>query len=606
MLAFNRKAAEELRMRTRKALNTFGQGEMPVQAKTFHGLGLEIHGAFQTKPRIAPWASSEQAAQVKLEEFVERFKANTPGFLLDWCLLQSLFPYPGDKSEQAKSTRNRPTYRTRQGEIVESLETLEIADFLFLHGIAYQYKSSFPKQTATRQHHQYQPDFYYPDIDTWHEHSTHDANGRAPPTVEYYEEGDYTKRKLYQTHEFNLITTTSHEFASGTVFESLTMALKERGLNPSFNTNRQFQTSNCERMQSLFSTLRRFIARSKEQELSQSQLQQRLAQTPGATRRESLFIEIACQLREAWNEALQSTRTVDYEDMLLRGVQHLESGRWQAPWELVMVDEFQDVSPLKLRMIKALVFPPGRYLLAVGDDWQSINRFAGADSSVMQRFKSDFPESRTLSLERTFRFGQRLADVASMFVMKNPAQLQKSVRSDQSSPKRVLQAYVLDERSGIPEAVWQWLTELVLSQSKNKRSAPKKTVWVLVRYNRDLADFLPGHSEDPLMSLMNTSIDPYPQAEERRLFYVALTRARERVVLFSAMGRVSPFLHELARDDQVKIRPWSDNTDHYPPCPACNNGLLVPRTGRYGDFFGCDTYPTCRHTRSIETNANHN
>lgn len=117
---------------------------------------------------------------------------------------------------------------------------------------------------------------------------------------------------------------------------------------------------------------------------------------------------------------------MDFEDMLVAAADHLEAGRADLGYELVMVDEFQDASRARARLVRGLLACPHRYLLAVGDDWQSINRFAGADLSVMTEFTTWFGPGPQLALTTTFRCPQAICDVASAFVAKNPA----------SSPRR--------------------------------------------------------------------------------------------------------------------------------------------------------------------------
>ena len=107
----------------------------------------------------------------------------------------------------------------------------------------------------------------------------------------------------------------------------------------------------------------------------------------------------------------------------------LEQGHYESPYDLVMADEFQDASRARARLCRALVSQPGRYLFAVGDDWQSINRFAGADVSVMTGFRDWMGHGQVLKLEQTFRCPQALCDVSSRFISRNPAQIAKKVRS---------------------------------------------------------------------------------------------------------------------------------------------------------------------------------
>ena len=120
--------------------------------------------------------------------------------------------------------------------------------------------------------------------------------------------------------------------------------------------------------------------------------------------------------------------------MLVQAVGHLEAGNIDADYDLIMVDEFQDASQARARLVRSLVNTPGRFLMAVGDDWQSINRFAGADLSVMTDFEAWFGRGHQLALTTTFRCPQTICDVARTFVSKNPNQFNKSMRSPHQDP----------------------------------------------------------------------------------------------------------------------------------------------------------------------------
>ncbi len=103
--------------------------------------------------------------------------------------------------------------------------------------------------------------------------------------------------------------------------------------------------------------------------------------------------------------------------------------------------------------------------------------------------------------------------------------------------------------------------------------------------------------DDPVLSLAMAKADDYPHAEERRLFYVALTRARRQVTLLTVQGRESPFVMELLQDDRVEVVRAPGPPPQ--PCPKCGDGSLVPRNGPYGPFLGCSTFPRCRHTAKV-------
>jgi DNA helicase-4 len=90
--------------------------------------------------------------------------------------------------------------------------------------------------------------------------------------------------------------------------------------------------------------------------------------------------------------------------------------------------------------------------------------------------------------------------------------------------------------------------------------------------------------------------DPFPYAEERRLFYVAMTRARKQVRFYTKLGQPSQFLVELERNESLKIQPVDG--DPIEPCPECGNGVLQVRQGPHGIFHGCSRFPGCNYKRN--------
>ena len=305
-----------------------------------------------------------------------------------------------------------------------------------------------------------------------------------------------------------------------------------------------------------------------------------------------------------------------------------------------MVDEFQDASHARARLTRGLVNKRGKYLLAVGDDWQSINRFAGADLSVMTRFTDWFGTGPTLRLETTFRCPQTICDAASTFVGKNPRQLKKQVRSAHSDPGPRLSLIRTGRSDDVPAALERHLEALAAQVANGEAPSSRNglpTVHVLGRYgfDRDVmprrtlpaldVHFRTAHSskgleadyiviprmvsgtygfpseivDDPVMDLVMATPDDYPHAEERRLFYVALTRARRSVTLITVQGQESPFITELIKDNLLDLAPTSQSLSDLRVCALCGEGLMVPRSGPYGAFLGCNRFPKCRNKERV-------
>ena len=108
------------------------------------------------------------------------------------------------------------------------------------------------------------------------------------------------------------------------------------------------------------------------------------------------------------------------------------------PWKYVVVDEYQDISVSRAKLIKAIIKNTGAHLFCVGDDWQSIYRFAGSDISLFVKFGDFFGMHDELNIEKTYRNSQELINVMGAFVQKNPLQKKKQLRSSRSSSSPIV------------------------------------------------------------------------------------------------------------------------------------------------------------------------
>ena len=107
--------------------------------------------------------------------------------------------------------------------------------------------------------------------------------------------------------------------------------------------------------------------------------------------------------------------------------------------------------------------------------------------------------------------------------------------------------------------------------------------------------------DDPLLQLAMPAGDTFADAEERRLFYVALTRTKRSVLLLTVEGQESPFLLELIRDGHLTLESGAGEEIPVVICPKCGVGRTVRKNGRYGEFYSWSTYPECDgklHTRA--------
>lgn len=644
LLAFNNVAVAELRERINARLGPLGLPAEVVVAKTFHAFGLDVIGkATGKRPSLAPWVETGRDQEALLE-MVDDIKGVDPAFRAQWDLFRLVFgqdlPKFGKEAANPEAwdkAASRDGFWTLNDEVVRSRGELVIANWLFYNGVKYVYEGPYKFDTADAQHRQYRPDFYLPDADTYLEHWALDANGEPPAEFAGYKEGMAWKKRVHAERGTRLLETTMAQLWSGQAFGHLERELTKLGLQLDPDPDREAPGRQPIESPRLARTIRSFLTHAKSNRLATADLRKRLEDgVAGQFRyRHEMFLSLFERLWARWEDRLRAEKVIDFEDMLNAAADCLEQDRWASPYELVMVDEFQDASQARARVVSGLVSRPGRYLFAVGDDWQSINRFAGADLSVMTDFEGRFGKAVTLKLETTFRCPQSLCDISSSFVQKNPKQLRKTVRSPKPNvdePIRVVSVLEETETRSAVEAV------VASIAGKNSEVGRKASVFVLGRYRRDESylprqfdasrvdvEFITVHSskgleadhvivprvtaetlgfpsrviDDPVLQLAMPGGDSHEFAEERRLFYVAMTRARQTVTLVTVARRESVFISELVRDYGLRVKDIDGEESSAEVCPACRTGFLVPRRGPYGGFFGCSNYPRCKQTRRV-------
>ncbi|MFT7682474.1 MAG: DNA helicase-4 [Moritella dasanensis] len=304
---------------------------------------------------------------------------------------------------------------------------------------------------------------------------------------------------------------------------------------------------------------------------------------------------------------LDEKNELDFDVMITKANDYVSNGQFNSPWLHILVDEFQDISQARATLVRQLQTQhDDSKLFCVGDDWQAIYQFAGSDIAVTTRFSDYFGITSTLPLDTTFRFNDQISAVASKFVMANEEQMYKQISTHTKAKKACIQVcyYQLGQKqkSSNTQDDAALLLEKKLIQlaaasksegkGKNKDEGKQKSVLLLARFNFQLPDAktlaalssqypqldikamtvhsAKGQEADnvivlameagehgfpcrklrhPFALILQPDVSGFPDAEERRLFYVALTRARQQVTLLCNKDKPSSFVEELVAGD---------------------------------------------------------
>ena len=354
----------------------------------------------------------------------------------------------------------------------------------------------------------------------------------------------------------------------------------------------------------------------KNEQISLKEFRARILKMKNKKERERAlkFYNYFAKVVRIYGKILRDNKLYDYSDMLswsTRLIQRMPKG--ELKYQYILVDEVQDLSLSKSLLLQAMLKNcESAKLFAVGDDWQSIYRFAGSNLGVLKDFEKTFNRHTYRGvIRRTYRFGQPTAWVSEYFVRRNPAQSKKKVEAFKKT-KTPIEVCLHDSVSEAPKdyaAVDDFLQKLyrklgddlfekrvqVISgynkdlfrlvaagsrQFKNARIVEEKEDGVVLKWfvpeakreldvafcsmhkskgiTRDIVFVInmnegekgmpSTRADDPILATMLAKPDKYPLAEERRLFYVAITRATEMTILIAERKKISRFIREIAKN----------------------------------------------------------
>ncbi|WP_368884479.1 DNA helicase IV [Providencia vermicola] len=289
---------------------------------------------------------------------------------------------------------------------------------------------------------------------------------------------------------------------------------------------------------------------------------------------QSLFqkrIRLMSPLLKAWKSALKEEGAIDFSGLIHQAINLLEKGRFISPWKHILVDEFQDISPLRAKLLQALRQQNKQTsLFAVGDDWQAIYRFSGAELDLTTSFEQNFGQGALCALDTTYRFNERIGEIANRFILQNPTQLDKPLNSlvkgskksvillDENALERLLDkmsGYVTDNETILCLARYHYLRPEILNKAKTRwpklniefmtihASKGKQADHVIICGLNSGKDSFPAVARESIMEqVLLPKHEEFEYAEERRLLYVAMTRAKQQVWLLYHPDEPSEFV----------------------------------------------------------------
>ena len=662
VISYTNKAIGELKDRINKGLR------IDARVCTFHSFAFDIVKKFSVEPPEINFSSYK----IIFEMLEKAIFDNKPlmrnlvlflGYYFDltedvfkfenlnqYHLYKAAQDYETLKSGLGEYVKKVAYQRTKQiktitGEYLRSIQEVQIANFLYLNGLDYEYERVYPYDSPSRNK-KYTPDFYISQGEhvAWLEHYALTESGYSNILTQQelykYKKAIRDKRELHKSHGTTLIETWSLYSDRRSLMDHLKEELEAEGfiLKPRDLTEvykKIVETGKDKYIYKLILFMMNFIEQYKTTGYDAGGFEILRKKTDNP--RTLLFLNIAEQVYHYYQDKLKQNNQIDFADMINDAnfyLQEIEQQHIELPYKYIIIDEFQDIARQRFNLTKRLSEITKAKVVAVGDDWQSIYAFSGSDITLFTRFLELMGAGTELKITHTYRNSQELIDIAGNFVQKNSTQIRKQL----VSPKHLKDPIVLEEFDdsfkpvkAMTEAIERIIGKIIAE------FGPDSSILLIGRYNYDMyrlcqtdmfyegpagqikskkypkanLTYMTAHSskglgfdnvvlvnmfegkfgfpcqieDDPIIKLVTYEDISVPFAEERRLFYVALTRTKNRVYIATPQNKPSRFLIELVKDyglahsDKLNM----DVVDLFQlRCPVCGYPLKYEFNKNYG------------------------
>ena len=302
--------------------------------------------------------------------------------------------------------------------------------------------------------------------------------------------------------------------------------------------------------------------------------------------KEKAFLKLTLNIYLKYQSYLKENGEIDFDDMLIKSRKYVERYGFNNDIKYVIIDEFQDTSKVRFNLIKAILDKTGARLMVVGDDFQSIYRFTGCDLDVFVNFQNYFNDSKIMKIETTYRNSQELITSAGLFIMKNKQQIKKNLKSDKHIKKPIKIVYYnnatksfknlltylnklnknnilvigrnnkdiykyIDKDFKYDETQLKYLNHLNMSLrylTAHTSKGLEEDDTIIINMEDSLLGFPSQIEDSKVLRFVSNKTNTIKYDEERRLFYVALTRTKNNVYLLVPKNNPSMFIQELVND----------------------------------------------------------
>lgn len=647
VLAFNKSIAKEMSSKAKKEIG------FDIECSTFHsfglgllkqvdGIGVSVFGGDNPERATKEFVKNTLTECCKDDRYFQLVLDYLTGSHLD---AEDFFNCSSD-DDYLDFCESLPC--TLKGEEVKSKGELDIANFLFVNGIDYKYEDPYCVNTKTSEYpKQYCPDFHLlGDFSkVFIEYFGIDCNGNVPPYFssrhgkspsEEYNESIQWKRVTHVANGTILVESFAYEKFEGTLLDHLQNSLNELGVELHPKTNEEIQeeifaskngSSMFDGIVNLMTTL---LGLTKTGNYTIDDLYKK-NQFSEDCAENLVVLDMFKPIYEAYEEHLKYLGQIDFNDMINRAAECAASGLVPEikKYRYVIVDEYQDISRARNSLLYSMRMQNNFNLLCVGDDWQSIYRFTGSDIDLILSFEriwQEFGTTQKNKIETTYRYPQKLADIAGQFVMKNRLQEKKSIKCGGKGNEDFVLGMIPSifelrwrlEREFIPDGSSvlflgrnkkdvEVLTKMIKDKPFNVEDKGNKIVYcnrpnlsikfktihsskgleadyVFILNNRNTKDGFPNRKKNPsIVTLLQGHEESFPYAEERRLFYVALTRAKKKAYLVRHEGKKSCFYEEIREEHKEYLK--AEIAQFL--CPCCRGKLRLVDHNRK---WGCSNY----------------